>query len=338
MKKIDKIETGFLNTRIHKLSNISKDLNCNIYIKRDDMTGFAFGGNKLRKLDYLIKDALDKDCDTLLTYGGPQTNHGRLTASVASRFGMKCIILMDGKKPKEDTGNLILDKMMNADLYFIDDTEVKEDEKSESKKDILRKTVIKKYEKQGHKVYEIPVGGSSELGILGYFDAIEEINNQSINLNIEFDYILCGYGSAGTYGGLLLGKKYFNKKYKIIGIAVSEKSKEQIFNHIEYMNSAAEKYEMNINIIEKDLWIEKDFVGKGYNIPDKETRNTIYYVANKEAVFLDPCYTGKAFRGMISLIKEEKIQKNSNILFIHTGGTPGLYTKEHLIEIQKDLW
>ncbi len=329
MKKVDKMKTGFLDTPIHKLDNISKDLRCNIYIKRDDMTGYAFGGNKLRKLDYLIKDALDKGCDTLLTYGGPQTNHGRLTASVAARFGMKSIIIMDGQKPKEASGNIILDLMMNSDLYFTDNAE---------KKDSIREEVINKYESQGHKVYEIPVGGSSELGILGYFDAAEEINSQINTMDIDLDFIVCGYGSAGTYGGLLLGKKYFNNKYKVIGVSVSEKSEKQISNDIDYMNRAAVKYNMGIKLTRDDLWIEKGFVGKGYNIPDEETRKTIYYVAGKEAVILDPCYTGKAFRGMMNLIKEGKIVPNSNVLFIHTGGTPGIYVKEHLEEFQKELW
>jgi len=329
MKKINKMNTGFLKTPIHKLDNISKEVGCSIYIKRDDMTGYAFGGNKLRKLDYLIKDALDKGCDTLLTYGGPQTNHGRLTASVAARFDMKCIIIMDGKKPKEASGNIILDLMMNADLYFNDNLE---------EKDSVREEIIKKYESKGHKIYEIPVGGSSELGILGYFDAVEEINSQTNKQDLDLDFIVCGYGSAGTYGGLLLGKKFFNNKYEVIGVSVSEKSEEQISEDLEYMNRAANKYNMGVKVTRDDLWIEKDFVGKGYNIPDEETRKMIYYVAAKEAVILDPCYTGKAFRGMINLIKEGKIAPNSKVLFIHTGGTPGIYVKEHLEEIQKDLW
>lgn len=337
MKKIDKIETGFLKTPIHKLNNISRDLDVNIYVKRDDLTGFAFGGNKLRKLDYLLKDALVNGCDTLLTYGGPQTNHGRLTASVAARFGMKCIIIMDGSKPKEASGNIILDKMMNADLYFIDDFKVKDNDDNKIK-NILREQVINKYEENGHKIYEIPIGGSSELGILGYFDAVEEINKQLLELNIDLDYIVCGYGSAGTYGGLILGKKYFNSRYKVIGVTVSEKSEKQILADIEYMNRSSIKYSLDVNIDRNDLWIEKGFVGEGYNVPDEETRKTIYYVAGKEAVILDPCYTGKAFRGMIELIKKGKINSKANVLFIHTGGTPGIYTKEHFLEIQKELW
>jgi D-cysteine desulfhydrase family pyridoxal phosphate-dependent enzyme len=329
MKDVDKINTGFFNTPIHKLNNISKEYNCNIYIKRDDMTGFAFGGNKLRKLNYLLKDALDKGCDTLLTYGGPQTNHGRLTASVAVRYGMKCIIIMDGKKPKEASGNLILDKMMNADLYFVEEKD---------SKDEIKDRVIEKYEKKGHKVYEIPVGGSSTLGILGYFDAVKEINQQSKDLELELDYIVCGYGSAGTYGGLVLGKKYFKNNYNVIGICVSNKSENQIEEDRKYMNNSADKFDMNIKINEEDLWIEKGFVGEGYNVPDKKTREIIYYVASREGIILDPCYTGKAFNGMLQLIRDKRIKPDSNILFIHTGGTPGIYTKEHLEQIKKELW
>ncbi len=338
MIKKDKIETGFYNTPIHKMKNISNDFNCSIYIKRDDLTGYAFGGNKLRKLDYLIKDALKKGCDTLLTYGGIQTNHGRLTASVAARFGMKCIIIMDGKRPENPSGNLVLDRMMNADLYFLEDINIKNKNNSIDKKVEIRNKVIESYEKKGHKIYEIPVGGSSELGILGYFDAVKEINSQIEDLKIKLDYIICGYGSAGTYGGLILGQKYFNKEYRIIGIAVSEKGEEKILEDIKYMNNASKKFEMGVSINRKDSWIEKRFVGEGYNVPDNQTRKIIYYVAQNEAIFLDPCYTGKAFRGMLELIKEGKIKQNSNILFLHTGGTPGIYSNEHLNEIKKDLW
>jgi 1-aminocyclopropane-1-carboxylate deaminase/D-cysteine desulfhydrase-like pyridoxal-dependent ACC family enzyme len=242
MIKIDKIETGFYNTPIHKMNNISNDFNCSIYIKRDDLTGYALGGNKLRKLDYLIKDAIDQGCDTLLTYGGVQTNHGRLTASVAARFGMKCIIIMDGKRPENPSGNLILDIMMNADLYFLGDVNLENGNNTIDKKMCIRNKVVKSYEKKGHKIYEIPVGGSSELGILGYFDAVKEINNQVNDLKVKLDYIVCGYGSAGTYGGLILGQKYFNKEYKIIGIAVSEKSEEKISSDIKYMNNASKMF------------------------------------------------------------------------------------------------
>lgn len=136
VENLPRIETGFYNTPIHKLNNLSKKYGINIYIKRDDMTGIATGGNKLRKLDYLLKDALDKNCTVLLTYGGPQTNHGRLTAAVAARFGLKCGIIMDGPAPSKASGNLILDKMMGADLFFMDDSNFKDEAKEVKAKNI----------------------------------------------------------------------------------------------------------------------------------------------------------------------------------------------------------
>jgi len=157
-------------------------------------------------------------------------------------------------------------------------------------------------------------------------------------MKLELDYIVCGYGSAGTYGGLVLGKKYFKNNYNVIGICVSNKSENQIEEDRKYMNNSADEFDMNIKINEEDLWIEKGFVGEGYNIPDNKTREIIYYVASKEGIILDPCYTGKAFNGMLQLIRDKRIKPDSNILFIHTGGTPGIYTKEHLEHIKKELW
>lgn len=342
MKKFEKLNTGMLNTPIHKLDNISRDLECNIYIKRDDMTGFAFGGNKLRKLDYLLADALSKNCDTLLTYGGPQTNHGRLTAAVAARFGLKCIIIMDGDRPAKPTANLIIDKMMNADLYFLNDTQFKNQDNYnqiyQSLKDKKTAEVIKEYESSGHSIYTIPVGGSSPLGALGYFDASTEINEQIKNIGIELDYLLVAYGSAGTYAGLLLGKKHLGLNYSLIGISVSHKSDKMIQKDISYMNDISQDFDLGIKITGDDIWIENGFVQNGYNIPDKETRQCIYYVAQKEAIILDPCYTGKAFNGMMSLIQTGAIKKGSNVLFLHTGGTPGIFSENHLSEFQKELW
>ncbi|MCK5763515.1 MAG: D-cysteine desulfhydrase family protein [Clostridiales bacterium] len=341
--ELKSVSTGFLDTPLHLLENLSKNVEkCNIYIKRDDLTGFASGGNKLRKLDYLVGDALDNGCTALLTYGGIQTNHGRLTAAAAARYGLKCGIIMDGPPPEKISGNLVLDKMMGADLFFMDDTDFKNsanyNEKYSRLKEKTTKEVIDYYEEIGDAVYTIPVGGSSIVGAVGYIDAAKEIGAQLDEMNIDIDYLVTGYGSVGTFAGLYLGSKMINAKYEVIGICVSEKSDDVINDNIKYMNSISEKLELNIDVERKDIWIEKDFVGKGYNIPDKETREYMYKMASEEAIILDPCYTGKVFKGMMELIKSGKIKKGSNVLFMHTGGFPGIYSEEHLKEINKDLW
>ena len=343
ISKLKSVSTGFLDTPIHLLENISKEVGkCNIYIKRDDLTGFASGGNKLRKLDYLVGDALDNNCTVLLTYGGLQTNHGRLTAAAAARYGLKCGIIMDGFPPEKISGNLVLDKMMGADLFFMDDKDFKNSENYEEKYKLLKekatKNVIDIYEKAGEKVYIIPIGGSSDIGAVGYINTAKEIGTQLDEMNIDIDYLVTGYGSVGTFAGLYLGSKMIEAKYEVLGICVSEKSENVINENIKYMNNTSEKFELNINIEREDIWIEKGFFGEGYNIPDKKTREYIYKMARNEAIILDPCYTGKVFRGMMELIESNKIKKGSNVLFMHTGGFPGIYSEEHLNEINKDLW
>lgn len=344
IENLERIKTGMYNTPIHKLENLSKKYKIDIYIKRDDLTGYALGGNKLRKLDYLLKDALNHSCNVLLTYGGVQTNHGRLTAAVAARFGLKCGIIMDGPAPDNISGNLVLDKMMGADLFFMDDTDFKNDSRETYKtkyKKLLDKTteeVVNMYEKKGDKVYIIPVGGSSPIGAAGYVMAAKEIKDQLVKINLNIDYVFTGFGSTGTYGGLYLGTKYFNAGFIPVGIAVSEKDEAEIQEKVNYIKETNKFLELNVNVDRSDMLIEKDYVGMGYNIPDADTRKYIYLMAREEAIILDPCYTGKTFKGMIKMIEEGKIPREKKVMLLHTGGVPGLFSEEHLEAMQEEIW
>lgn len=344
VENLPKIETGFYNTPIHKLNNLSTKYGINIFIKRDDMTGYATGGNKLRKLDYLLKDALDKNCTVLLTYGGPQTNHGRLTAAVAARFGLKCGIIMDGPAPKKATGNLILDKMMGADLFFMDDTNFKDEPKevkSVKYKELTDKTtkeVVSMYESLGEKVYLIPVGGSSPLGAAGYVMAAKEIKDQLNEMNLKMDYVFTGFGSVGTYGGLYLGSKYFNAEFTPIGVCVSHKNEAEMQEKIDYIKEINSFLNLRVDVKREDMWIEDGYVGIAYNVPDPITRKYVYMMAREEAIILDNCYTGKTFRAMIEMIENGKIPRNKNIMLLHTGGVPGIFSEGHEDAMQDELW
>lgn len=344
LENLNRIETGFYNTPIHKLENLSKKYGMNIYIKRDDMTGYACGGNKLRKLDYLLKDALDKNCTVLLTYGGAQTNHGRLTAAVAARFNLKCGIIMDGPAPKKATGNLILDKMLGANLFFMDDTGFKNETgkmRSEKYKELLEKTtaeVVKMYEEQGEKVYLIPVGGSSAVGSAGYVIAVKEIKDQLEKMNIKMDYVFTGFGSVGTYGGLYLGSKYFNAGFIPVGVSVSHKNEAEMREKVDLIKETNEFLELGVNVTPDDMWIEKNYVGISYNVPDPVTRKYVYMMAREEAIILDACYTGKVFRGMIEMIEKGEISKDKNVMLLHTGGIPGIFSEAHEDAMQEELW
>lgn len=338
------MKTGFDQTPLHKLETLSKMYDVNIYIKRDDMTGLGMGGNKLRKLDYFVKDALDKGATTLLTYGGVQTNHGRLTAAAAAKFGLKCILILFGPAPATMSGNLILDKLMGADIYFANNAPFKDlpkEEAAKKQKELLEKVTqqaIADYEEKGEKVYSIPVGGSNLLGILGYLECAKEIKEQCERQKISPKYLYCGYGSAGTFGGLTLGSKLYNCPFEVHGVAVSEKNTSDLQGTVDYINQACQEYELDFTFTLEDIYPETEYFGLGYNIPDPKTREAVYLLAQTEGILTDMCYTGKAFLGMIENIKKGKIKKGETVIFLHTGGTPGLFTTEHQAAMEQELW
>ena len=232
--KPEKVKTALLPTPLYKLDNLSAELSSNVYIKRDDLTGMAFGGNKLRKLDYLVKEAKDAGYTALMTFGGTQTNHGRQTAAVACKYHMKSIIIanMNSDAPPETlSGNLLLDEILGCDVIFMDMASINKNKdgkephviKQETAK--LRKAVAQKvielYEAKGEKVYEMPAGGSTTTGVLGYFDCVEEILEQMNAENLQIDYVVCSSGSNATYAGLWLGAKYYHAPFQVIGCTVS---------------------------------------------------------------------------------------------------------------------
>lgn len=345
ISQIKKVNIGFFPTPLHEMKNLTAKLNkARLLIKRDDLTGIGFGGNKLRKLDYIVKDALDGGYTTLLTYGGPQTNHGRLTAAAAARFGLKSIIMCYGQAPKKATGNLILDRILGAELCFMDTTEVRKLPKDQIVAGYHKLRVdstskmIAKYEARGERVYIVPIGGHSQLGTLGYVEAAKEIMEQLVLNSFSADYLVVGLGSGGTFAGLYLGAKYYQAPFEVIGVSVSPIEKDKLAQLSEFINQVSKTFDMGITCQKKDLWIETDFSGQGYNIPDQKTREYLYLLAQTEGIFVDPCYTGKIFRGFVDLVKSQKIPADKTAIFLHTGGQPGIFTEEHLDAMQVELW
>ncbi len=320
-------------TPLQYLPEISKLLDIELYIKRDDMTPWGAGGNKLRKLEYLIKDALDKGATTILTIGGAQTNHGRLTAAVATKYGMKCIIAAIDDYPGEVSANILLDRIMGAEVVL-----KQSDGRSESIQfDELCAEIIKGREAKGEIVYYIPMGGSNALGALGYYDAAIELARQAKEKGLEEARVISAVGSMGTYLGLLLGLKNEGAHLSLTGIAISPFGETKEKRIVEYLSEVITQFNINTALNREDMDIEKGYTRGAYNNPDYKVREAIYLMARKEAILLDPCYTGKAFAGLIDMIKEGKIKKGENIIFIHTGGLPGLYTKHHRVEFENEL-
>lgn len=343
-ENVPKFCVGNYPTPLKRMSSLEKKLNKpNLYIKRDDETGLAMGGNKARKIDYLLKDAVDNGYTTFLTFGGPQTNHGRMCVAAAVEYGLKPVLILMGDKPDEASGNLLLDRIMGAELFFISLKEldnVAEADKAKARAELVEKgtkKVLDQLEARGDKVYVVPGGGSNELGALGYVNCVKELLDQMKEKGIEADTIVTASGSLGTYCGLVAGVKYYNAPIKVWGVMVAPG---ELPNQkaADYVNSISEKYELGITCTPEELNFTADYAGPAYNEPDPDTREIIYMLAQSEGILLDPCYTGKGFRGLIEMLENGTINSDKGVIFIHTGGQPALFTGEHLAAMQDEVW
>ena len=320
-------------TPLEYMPSISKELGIEFYLKRDDLTPLGAGGNKLRKLEYLVQDAIDQGATMLITVGGGQTNHGRQTAAMAAKYGMKCAILAVDEYPGELTANMLLDRLFGCELYL-----KKPDGRPGSvQMNELIADVTAKYEAEGEKVYFIPMGGSNVLGALGYYDCAVELDRQAKEMGLEGARVIDTVGSTGTYTGLYLGLKDIKSSLHLTGIAImpfSEKSLTQLENHL---NEVKDHFCMYVEVDRADFDIELGYIRGGYNLPSEEVRKAVGLMASKEGILMDPCYTGKAFAGIIDMVREGKIKQGEKVIFIHTGGMPGLYTPAHRVEFEKEL-
>ncbi|UUV17400.1 pyridoxal-phosphate dependent enzyme [Fusobacteria bacterium ZRK30] len=339
LEKIPKVKIGFFPTPLHKLKNISKEYGVDVYIKREDMSGpSSFGGNKVRKIEYIVGEAIEKNYDTLMTVGSYQSNAALQLAQYCNINNLNAISILGDTKtegePKERKGNLLLNSFLGTDIHLVHRDEpkgnynmnplwVKVDKKSEE--------VKKEYEKKGHKVMQVPVGCTSQAGWVSYITVFKEIVEQMKSFDSELDYIFHANGSAGSIPGLIVGKFLMGAKTKMISInnrrygpgeLVSE---QDIFDRVKYLFN-----KLNIEAPADDkIWaeinIDQDYLGKGYGQPTAAGSEAIIEVAKKEGLFLDPVYTGKSFSGLLNYIRSGKIPSGSKVGYIHTGGTGGLF-------------
>ena len=327
LKIPERIHLANLPTRIEKLNKLTKALEGpEIYIKRDDQTGTELSGNKVRKLEYSVKEALDMGCNYLITCGGVQSNHCRATAAAAAKLGMKCCLVLRGDAGSEAEGNLLIDRLLGADVRFITAEEYS-DQRAEIMEAIKRET-----DDKGFKAYIIPEGASNGIGSFGYYTAMEEIIEQEKELGIHFDCIVLATGSGGTYSGLWLANKLLGHSSDVCGICVGgdagyfkARIPEILFESMEYMDVNIPVSPENINIID-------GYVGRGYALSRPEELRFIHGLAELEGIILDPVYTGKAMYGLTEEIKKGRFNNYKNILFIHTGGLFGLFPQGNLFE------
>lgn len=321
----ERLRLANLPTRIEKLEKLSKAAGGpDIYIKRDDQTGTELSGNKVRKLEYSVKEALDKGCDYLITCGGIQSNHCRATAAAAAKLGIKSCLVLRGEKDTKPEGNLLIDRLLGAEIRFIT-----ADQYSNSRGAIME-AIKAEMEQQGFKPYIIPEGASNGIGSFGYYTAMEEILSQGKEMNVEFDCIVLATGSGGTYSGLWLANKLHGNTADVYGIIVGgdeayfeARIPEILKESIGYLNTGIDIDFDKINIV-------GGYVGRGYALSSPEELDFISYLAKLEGIILDPVYTGKAMYGLTKEIKKGTFNKYKNILFIHTGGLYGLFPQGDL--------
>lgn len=320
---MEKLSLANLPTRIEKLERLSKEFNANIYIKRDDHTGSEISGNKVRKLEYCVKDALDKGCDLLITCGGIQSNHCRSTVAVATRLGMKSAVLLRISDTPPVKGNYFLDKLLGADVKFCT-----REEYSKQRGEIMEE-MANGYRKQGYKPYVIPEGASYDVGTLGYYDCMSEIVEQEKALGVTFDTVVVATGSGGTAAGLHLANEVKKLGKRVVSMAVCD-DVEYFVNIIQTLSTQAQRFlpkeYADVELKREKIEVIDKYVGIGYALSRPEELEFIKKVACTEGIVLDPVYTGKAMYGLYNELKEGgALKQGSNILFVHTGGMYGLF-------------
>ncbi len=315
---IKKYKLGFFPTPLHKLSNLSKKYpDYSIYIKRDDQTGLASGGNKTRKLEYLIQQALENKCDAVVTAGAQQSNHCRQTAAACAQVGLECHIIVKGCEPEVYQGNLLLSQLLGAKIHFTNDFA----------KDIDFEAYISHFDK-GKKVYVVPIGGSNITGALGYVDAVGELKQQLSEQNIQLDYMFIASSSGGTQAGIMLGMQLHDLDFELIPIKIDKDNGEQCTltqDVLSIVQEGQKILQLDKKFTLADIPINRNYNQKDYGIMTDNEISSINELALTEGILLDPVYTGRAFYGLLDCLKNNKLKPNSNVLFWHTGGLPALF-------------
>lgn len=321
LARFPRVSLGHFPTPLERLDNLTRELNGpEIWIKRDDCTGLSTGGNKTRKLEFLMAEAQAQGADTVITQGATQSNHARQTAAAAAKLGMACHLLLEDRTGKTDfdytqNGNVLLDVLHGA---VIERSGLHPDMNGELMK------LAEKLEASGKKVYAIPGGGSNPVGALGYVNAALELVVQANTAGLKVDHLVHATGSAGTQAGLVAGLVGLNSDIKLLGVGVRAPKEKQEENVFKLACATAELLGMSGAVKREHVVANCDYVGEGYGFPAPSTIEAIRMLAKLDAILLDPVYSGKGMAGLIDLVRKGHFRKGETIVFLHTGGQIGL--------------
>ena len=321
LARFSRLHLAHLPTPLEPLKNLSRELGGpDIWIKRDDCTGMATGGNKTRKLEFLMAEALDQGADLIMTQGATQSNHARQTAAFAAKLGLECRLLLEDRTAMKDyeynyNGNVLLDTLLGAVIERFDPV---------PDMNAHMETLADEWRAKGRKVYTIPGGGSNATGALGYVNAAFELAGQANAIDLAIDHVVHATGSSGTQAGLVTGLRAMNSDIKLLGIGVRAPQQPQEENVFKLACATAEKLGCAGVVRRADVVANCDYVGKGYGFPGQDTIEAINMLARLEAILLDPVYSGKGMAGLIGLIRKGHFKKGETVVFVHTGGAAGL--------------
>ena len=322
LARFPRIRLAHLPTPLEHLANLSRHLDGpEIWIKRDDCTGMSTGGNKTRKLEFLLAEARDQNADIVLTQGATQSNHARQTAACAAKLGLACHLLLEDRTGKRDrdytqSGNVLLDALHGAS---IERCAANPDMNAELAK------VASRLRSEGRRPYLIPGGGSNPTGALGYVNAALELITQANDIGLRIDHIVHATGSAGTQAGLLAGLAGIHSGVPLLGIGVRAPREKQEANVFNLACATAEVCGSSKSVRREQVIANCNYVGTGYGFPTPGCLDAIRMLAQLEGILLDPVYTGKGMAGLIDLIRNGSFKRGQNIVFIHTGGSAGLF-------------
>lgn len=323
LSRYPRLHFAHLPTPLEPMTRLSEHLGGpNLWIKRDDCTGLSSGGNKTRKLEFLMADAVEKKADTIITQGATQSNHARQTTAIAAKLGMECHVLLEDRTGYEDdayvyNGNVLLDQLHGSSISK---------RPADTDMNAAMEDLAQQLRDDGKNPYIIPGGGSNEIGALGYVNAAIELMTQANNRSLRIDHLVHATGSSGTQAGLVLGMEGMNSGIPVYGVGVrapKQKQEESVFG---LAQRTAEFMGLNPEVVKRDRVVaNSDYVGDGYGLPTDAMVEAVKLMAQYEGILLDPVYSGKGFSGLVDLIRKGHFKKGENVVFLHTGGSISLF-------------
>jgi len=331
LSRFPRLHFAHLPTPLEPMERISKELGGpNLWIKRDDCTGLSSGGNKTRKLEFLMADAVERGADTIITQGATQSNHARQTCAIAAKLGMEIHILLEDRTGYHDeayahNGNVLLDQLHGATIST---------RPADSDMNAEMEQLAHLLRDDGKKPYVIPGGGSNEIGALGYVNAAFELIHQANERSLHIDHLVHATGSAGTQAGLVVGMEAMNSGVPVYGVGVCAARQKQEENVYGLAQRTLDFMGLNPDLVAREKVVANiDYVGDGYGLPTESMIEAVKMLASYEGILLDPVYSGKGFAGLIDLIRKGHFKQGENVVFLHTGGSVSLFAYPQIFDL-----